>query len=393
MTAPRMAVVTTAHAWGDPRVFERELATCLEWGVAVHVFVPLAGGASTQPRIRGGWGGHPNLTIHPLPMGRGRLGRLVLALRAGCQVLARGPWTLVQFHDPELIPVMALFGLLRPGSYTLCDLHEDLPLQVAAKPYLPPWIRPPMVRLVELMLRMARELFSGFAPATEAIARNWPADRTRVVHNYPKAVFAQALADPDPTRVLYVGGLSRARGILVVLEAVAAVRAWQVQHPSGALPMRLELVGWVLEPEVGAAIQAAVAEGWCRHIPWLTPEALAGHAAGAGIGLATLLPMPNYLEALPTKLFEYMAMGIPILASDFPLWRRLVAGAGAGQVTAPTPGAVAEALLRMGSDPAELAACARRGRAAYRDRYRWEVESRNLRWHLQQAGLLPPLEA
>ena len=379
-----MAVVTTAHPWGDPRVFERDLATCLTWGVEVHVFVPLS-----RPLLRTGWSADPLLTVHPLPMPRGRLARLSLALAVTWRVLALGPWALVHFHDPELIPVMAILAVLSPETYTLCDLHEDLSLQVAAKGYLPPWVRLPMARMTDLMLRVARGVFSGFAPATEAIARHWPPERTRVVHNYPKAVFAETGAPrpPDPSRVLYVGGLSRGRGILAALEAVREVR-----RRAPRLALRLELVGWVMEPEVGEAVQQAVAEGWCLHLPWLDPAALAAHAAGAGIGLVTLLPMPNYLESLPTKLFEYMAMGVPVLASDFPLWRQLVEGSGAGRVTVPESIALANALLAMCADPAALNRHAERGRLAYRDRYRWEVESRNLRWHLQQARLLPPLQ-
>ena len=108
-------------------------------------------------------------------------------------------------------------------------------------------------------------------------------------------------------------------------------------------------------------------------------------AAGAGVGLVTLLPRPNYLESLPTKLFEYMAMCIPVLASDFPLWRGLVEASGAGRVTAPRPGPVAEALVDMCSDSGRLRRHGEAGQAAYREHYRWEVESRNLRWHLRRA--------
>jgi glycosyltransferase involved in cell wall biosynthesis len=374
---PRMAVVTTAHPWGDPRVFERSLATCLAWGVETHVFVPLA-----EPPRRSGWSADPRLTVHALPMPRGRRARVALALGAWRELLRHGPWQLVHFHDPELMPAMALLGILSPDTYTLCDIHEDLPLQVASKGYLPEWTRLPLARLIEFMDQMARGLFTGFAPATEAIARAWPPAQTRVVHNYPKAVFAGedgAVSRLDPHRVLYVGGLSRARGLLVALEAVALARRQR--------PLRLELVGWVMEAEVGAAIERAVAQGWCLHIPWLAPEALAGHAAGAGIGLVTLLPLPNYLESLPTKLFEYMAMGIPVLASDFPLWRQLVGASGAGRVTAPEALPLAQALVEMSGDPAALATYSEQGRRAYRERYRWEREARNLRWHLQQAGL------
>ena len=373
-----MAVVTTAHPWGDPRVFERELAACLEWGVETHVFVPLA-----QAPARTGWSADPRLVVHPLAVPAGRPGRLRLALGIWRQVLRHGPFALVHFHDPELVPAMALLAILRPDAYLLYDIHEDLPLQVASKDYLPAALRAPIARLTACMLRAAAGLFSGFAPATEAIARAWPAARTRVLHNYPKALFgqAQALGRPlDPHRVLYTGGLSRVRGTLVALAAVREARR--------SLPeLRLELIGWIMDDETGAAIGAAVAEGWCAHIPRLGPEALLERAAGAGVGLVTLTPRPNYLEALPTKLFEYMAMGIPVLASDFPLWRRLVESSGCGRLTAPVPGAVARALVDLCSDPGQLRRHAQAGRDAYRERFRWEAEARNLRWHLRRAGL------
>jgi hypothetical protein len=313
------------------------------------------------------------------------VGRLALAWTALKAVLAAGPFALAHFHDPELVPAMAVLGLLRPGCYTLYDIHEDLPLQMESKGYLPGWIRFPMARLADWMLHLASGCFTGFAPATEAISRSWPSAQTRIVHNYPKAVFSQAGVPDvpvDPDRVLYVGGLAAGRGILVVLEALALARGTRPR-------LGLELVGEIMEPEVERAIRAAEAQGWCRHIPWLFPEQLAAHAAGCGVGLVTLLPQPNYLESLPTKLFEYMAMGIPVLASDFPLWRRLVADSGAGRVVRPEPEAVAAALLAMVQDRDGLRRHAEAGRAAYRDRYRWEAEAGNLRWHLVRAGLTP----
>ena len=374
----RIAVVTTGHRWGDPRIFERSAATCLAWGVEVHVFAPM----DSLP-VRRGWSDNPNLFVHPLPVPRGRLGRLTLACGLWPKLLRQGPFALVHFHDLELVPPMALLGLLCPDTYTLYDIHEDLPLQVEAKAYLPLWVRWPVIRLATWLLNVAGGLFKGFAPATEAISKEWPQAQTRIVHNYPKAVFGQEAPAgrlPDPDRVIYVGGLAAGRGLLVALEAMRLVRQ---TRPA----VRLDLVGPIMEPEVGEAIQVAVAEGWCHHLPWLDPEALATYAAGAGVGLVTLLPQPNYLESLPTKLFEYMAMGIPVLASAFPLWRTLVAQSGSGRVVEPTVAGVAQGLLAMLGDGAALGNHARAGRAAYRERYRWEAESRHLRWHLQQAGL------
>ncbi|BDU75445.1 glycosyltransferase family 4 protein [Mesoterricola sediminis] len=374
--SPRpLAVVTSAHPWGDPRVFGRELQACLDWGLPVDLYAQAPPGAA--PALPAG------LRFHPVPPARGRLGRVLRALGLWRPLLRNGPYRLVHFHDPELLPAMALLALARPGTHLLFDIHEDLPLQFRAKTYVPEPFRRPLGILAAWALHLASRLFHGFAPATEAIASAWPPDATRVVHNYPRTLFHRPGPAPDPDRVLYMGGLSRERGLLLALEAVRRARA---VRPG----MRLEVIGWLLDREVEAALGAASAEGWCTHTPTLGAEALAERASGAGIGLVTLLPLANYQEALPTKLFEYMALGIPVLASDFPLWRRLVAGSGAGRVAAPEPAAVAGALLAMASDPAGLAAHARRGREAYLARYRWEAEARHLRWHLARAGLLPP---
>ena len=374
MTATRMAVVTTAHPWGDPRVFGRELEACLAWGLEVDLFAQAPPAGEVLPS---------NLRLHPVPWYRGRGARLLQSLRIWREVLRHGPYRLVHFHDPELLPAMALLSLLVPRTFILYDIHEDLPLQFEAKGYLPPWTRRPLGILGAWALGLAGRLFHGFAPATEAIARDWPGEATRVVHNYPRALFSVAAPVPDPDRVLYMGGLARGRGILL---ALAAMRLALRHRPS----LRLELVGWVMEEDVGVAIAEACQEGWCSHLPRIGPGALAARASGAGIGLVTLLPQANYLEALPTKLFEYMALGIPILASAFPLWRHLVEDSGAGRVVDTAPEAVAGALVAMASDPAALQVHANRGRAAYLERYRWEVEASNLRWHLVRAGALAP---
>jgi len=374
----RMAVVTTAHPWGDPRVFGRELAACLEWGLEVHLFA--------VPPAREGWRPDPGLRLHPLAHRGSRLARIGAALGVWRGVLREGPFRVVHFHDPELLPAMALLGILSPGTFLLYDIHEDLPLQFRSKAYLPAWARPVLEHLATWAMGLAGRLFDGFAPATEAIAGQWPPAATRVVHNYPRAVFSVPPRAPDPRRVLYMGGLSRGRGIPLALEAMRMARR-------GVPDLRLDLAGWILEPEVGALVDAAVREGWCRHVPTLDAGALAAHAAGAGIGLVTLLPLPNYLESLPTKLFEYMALGIPVLASDFPLWRRLVEDSGAGRVVPPEPGPLARALVEMALDPEALRTHALRGRAAYRERYRWEAEAPNLRWHLERAGALERIPA
>jgi hypothetical protein len=85
--------------------------------------------------------------------------------------------------------------------------------------------------------------------------------------------------------------------------------------------------------------------------------------------------MSNY----PTKLFEYMAARVPVVASDFPLYRAIVEGAGCGIVVDPTsPHAIAEAVRYLLDHPEDAQAMADRGRAAMLERYNWHASKEAL---------------
>ena len=87
----------------------------------------------------------------------------------------------------------------------------------------------------------------------------------------------------------------------------------------------------------------------------------------------------SYRLALPNKLFQYMAAGIPVVASDFPDVRRVVEGSGAGVVVDPTdPRAVAAAIRRLIDDPSLARSMGAAGRRAVRERFNWDRSAHEL---------------
>jgi glycosyltransferase involved in cell wall biosynthesis len=91
----------------------------------------------------------------------------------------------------------------------------------------------------------------------------------------------------------------------------------------------------------------------------------------------------------PLKIYEYQAMQVPILASDYPDARRLVANADSGLLfDADRPGALAEALADAFDRRGELPAMGERGRAEVLAHHTWEARVRTLVDELDSRGLL-----
>ena len=85
------------------------------------------------------------------------------------------------------------------------------------------------------------------------------------------------------------------------------------------------------------------------------------------------------MVAQPTKVYEYMAAGLPVIASDFPRWRAIVEDSGCGLCVDPgDAGALARAIAWILDHPQEANAMGANGRRAVETRYSWESEARTL---------------
>jgi glycosyltransferase involved in cell wall biosynthesis len=93
------------------------------------------------------------------------------------------------------------------------------------------------------------------------------------------------------------------------------------------------------------------------------------------VGLVLFRDTEAHRDALPTKMFEYFAAGLPVIASDFPLWRDIIAGGECGQLVDQTdPDAVARAVARYAADPALLARHGANARRLAVSRLNWTRE-------------------
>ncbi len=301
----------------------------------------------------------------------GRLNRVLRTTRAVLRAARRLDADVYHLHDPELIP--AGLRLKRLGRRVVFDSHEDVPAQLLAKPYLGSLSRRLLSRAWAVYERHACRRFDGLVAATPFIgarlARIHP--NTVDVNNYP--LLQEFDGAPDwngkADEVCYVGSISAIRGIRELVRACALLQG----------PARLVLAGRFAEPALEREMLRE--PGWARVVA-------RGHLDRAGVrqamrralaGLVTLHPVANYLDALPVKMFEYMAAGLPVIASRFPLWRDIVEGNDCGVCVDPgDPAAIAAAIDHLCRHPDVARRMGENGRRAVQARYNWRGEADKL---------------
>lgn len=273
------------------------------------------------------------------------------------------------FHDPELMGVGLALRLL--GKKVVYDVHEDVPLQIMNKTWIPGWAKRPLAGIVRVLEGISGRLLSGVVAATPSIAEKFPDSRTVVVQNFPEKGLAVEHNDrPFHQRrhaFIYIGGLSEQQGLFEMLDAFA----------------RLDEAtrGWIAGRFKHHRDRAEAHPGWSRvdHAGLVRREEIVAGLRDAQVGIVLDHPISNYVEGYSTKMFEYMACGLPVVCSDFELWQRIVGEADCGITVDPFDAdSVTEALTRLLSDPQEAARMGENGRQAILSRYNWDVEFEKL---------------
>jgi glycosyltransferase involved in cell wall biosynthesis len=270
-------------------------------------------------------------------------------------------------HDAELLWIGLLLKLA--GRCVVYDVHEDTPQQIMNKFWIPWWAKRVLSTGTALMERLAAALFDGVITATPFIADRFPHDKTAVVQNFPQLAAARDRPGARADRkyaFAYTGGLAAVQGLREIVST------------AGLLPPELGeavVAGWFDDDALEAEVRAS--DGWTniRFLGRVTPSEVLEAILSAHCGIVIDHPISNYLDSYSTKMFEYMACGVPVVCSDFPLWVRLVADADCGVTVDPMdPEAVVKAVEALCLAPEEARRLGENGRRAIRERYNWENE-------------------
>jgi len=370
-TKPRVVHISTVHRALDPRIRLKQLSTIHQHGFEAHL---VTADPQNYPDSDG-------VIIHQIARKEpGRWRRtFILGPRAIRQAL-KIPAAIYHIHDPELLP-WAWFLLPRrvPVVY---DVHEDYSLALHQKADLPPWMRKSGRNLIGKIEQLLSAPFQVVI-AEDCYKKRFPQAKT--ILNYPQLELLQKGDgfNPQSRRLLYTGNITIERGALNLARLVREVPDLEITMAGECK----QPIARKLREEVGDAADRLNLIGEGRYIPFAELQALYTEKTWLA-GIVLMSDSEHYREKQLTKFFEYMAAGLPIVASDFPAWKKLIQDQGLGFCVDPEDSqSVADVAAWLKSNPEEARAMGERGRELVRTRYSWEKEGERLISHYREYSI------
>ncbi|WP_261131784.1 glycosyltransferase family 4 protein [Bacillus sp. Marseille-Q3570] len=358
--------ITSVHSGRDTRIVIKECQSLAKAGHDVSYIVPKEEnrteygvkivGVSSSPR-------------HPVE-------RILKTTRSVFEAAKSVDADVYHFHDPELIPIG--MKLKKLGKKVIYDVHEDVPEQILSKQWIPKRVRKLMSKAFARYEKKASRKFDAVITATPYIMEKFRPfnPNTVTIHNYPilRELIDEensGMASMESGKVVYLGGIYRLRGIVEMINALEWVN--QVR------PAELVLGGTFAPPALEDEVKQL--SGW-KHVDYrgfLSREEVKQTLAESQVGLVLLHPEPRFVVSLPIKMFEYMSAGLPVIASNFPLWKEIVENNDCGICVDPLDEAeVSKAILELLGDPERCRQMGENGRKAVAEKYNWEKESERL---------------
>ncbi len=359
--------LTSVHTPFDTRIFGKECRSLAAAGHEVHL---VAG--HTSDEVRDG------VRLHAVQKDASRIKRMLLTVSRVFRKAVEIDADVYHFHDPELVPAGLLLKLR--GKRVIYDIHEDYSCWLTFNEGIPSWLRIPAAKAFTQLERLAVRGFDALVTVTPYIHQRFEAANrcTVMIRNFPVArEFASngaeelRWADREDS-MCYIGGVTPQRGFAEMVRATSLVRKQR--------PVRL-LLGGEFSPaarNIMDTLPAGEAEA-IECFGWVSRPRIAEIFRRSRIGLVVLHPEKSYLLSYPTKLFEYMSAGLPVVCSDFPLFRSLDEGIGCCRFVDPLdPRAIADAVLSLLEHPDEAQAMGERGKRAVENMFSWEREEQSL---------------
>lgn len=363
MDKMKIFIFTSVHIWKDTRVFIKEaVSLAKKFDVELH-----APADFKYKEIK-------NVKVYGLPIWKTQKDRKITReiIR---ERLKKSDADVFHFHDPELIPT-GLYLKLK-NKTVIYDVHENISKQVLTKE----WIAKPVRRLVSsgifLFEKFSSVFFDRIITVIPSIKESFLPFNKKVdiIYNYPMLQKFEVDYEKKDIDAIYVGSVTRIRNVFNMIKAAEVVKK---SKPD----VVFKIVG-PIEDELKKEVNEYITQKDLRNNVIITGRMdyniMVQELIRSKIGLGVILPQKNLIDSVSTKMFEYMMFRLYIVASDFPLWEKLIDKIQCGVTVDPTdPQAIANAVIEALNNKKMLQEKSQNAYKYIEKEYNWGIEEKKL---------------
>ncbi|RRB00888.1 glycosyltransferase [Larkinella rosea] len=359
----RILHISTAHPPYDPRIMYKYLPVLAD-EYDVYCAIPNA-----DPNVS------PKVHFIKLPYYKHVILRFFITCPLIVWKTVRLRPDLIHIYSAEFLPYAYIYRML--GAAVIYEVQENLYKKIHLKRHNRGWL---LKRAFQFFDQKARRDFSliftehGYLTTYTDLAKPYA-----IIYNYPLLPFLDSFRRTyrrasDPIDFFYIGWLSFERSIVTLLEGMALLKS---THPN----FKVHLFGHCsfTSQDLEALPAYQLVKDNLIFYGYTDQAKAFAKAAKSVAGLALLKPVGDYPESYTTKMFEYMVLGLPVITSNFPLYRAVVEENRCGFCIDPTdPVALVESLRFLIDHPTEAEQMGKRGRKAAETTYNWSSEQPKL---------------
>lgn len=321
--------LTTVHPRNDVRVLHKQCVSLAEAGI------------ETKLLVADGLGNEVHKGVQIIDIGdyrNSRLKRLTAGRNVMLKFALQNDSDIYQIHDPELLKIG--IALKKRGKKVVFDSHEDVPKQILYKAWLGPlFIRKILSKLYNSYEKRTVKRLDGLISVIDEITDKFECSQTATLKNYPIiSLYKQYKQSPEEKnkQIVYVGSITKERGIYDCIQAMKYL-------PDA---YTFVLIGKFQSEKFKEECESLTEWSRVKYLGFKSMEEVAPIIGESFLGLSVLHPEENYLTSLPTKGFEYLAAGTPVIMSDFEYWAPYFKGC--GELIEPQqPKLIADAIIRL----------------------------------------------
>ena len=333
-------------------------------------------GYNTSLIVADGKGNEIKNGISILDVGMPNGGRLSRMTKTTNQVFKKAKEldsSIYHIHDPELIPTG--LKLKKLGKKVIFDVHENIALQIKDKKFIPFFLRSIISMIYRKYEISVLKKFDALILAEQSYLNYYSNlnTKTQVVLNMPDLNLLKNFKSIDRKKneIFYIGGISNLRGFDVTIDAIKILKE---KFPD----IMMHYIGPYSSKLVNSADIYKI-ENNIKFYGSMPLEKGLEYSRGSKIGISILKPIKNYTESFSTKIFEYMAVGLPVVTSNFKLYKNIIEKYKCGICVNPLNfKEIADAIEYIIKNPITAKQMGLNGIKATEEMFNWEKEKKKM---------------